>query len=186
MGIKSLKAVYPLFAYIMENEIWKENTDYNYTFLVSNLGNVKILENGIYEDVKERKDNSGYRVLGFMIKKNKKLITESFHRLVAETFITNPENKKCVNHKNGIKNDNRVENLEWCTYKENSQHARKTGLLKQYCKLNEKQVRVIKHLGSIKSKMNQGEIEEIAKIFKVNTATIKAIIQNKIWKHIII
>lgn len=67
-------------------------------------------------------DKDGYLCVG--IKINGKNTTRKIHRLVAEAFIPNPENKPEVNHKNGVKSDNRIDNLEWATAKENSWHKR--------------------------------------------------------------
>lgn len=76
------------------------------------LNKVKVLKNHI--------NNKGYASV--ILCDNNKYIRKCVHRLVAEAFIPNPENKPQVNHKNGIKTDNRVENLEWVTASENQKH----------------------------------------------------------------
>lgn len=76
---------------------------------------------------------TGYELVH--LRKNNKRKASTIHRLVALAFIPNPENKPCVNHINGIKIDNRIENLEWVTLSENMKHAVKNGLLDNAIKL---------------------------------------------------
>ena len=123
-------------------EIWKDIKGYEGKYQVSNLGRVKSLarmtssNNGSTKYLKREKEkilksriNSvGYPVVGLC--KNNRTKTVKVHRLVAEAFIPNLENKPQVNHINGIKNDNKIDNLEWCTNSENVKHAFRTGLNK--------------------------------------------------------
>ena len=114
--------------------------------------------------------------------KNGKIKKHLVHRLVAETFLDNFENKEQVNHINGIKNDNRVENLEWVTHSENQKHSILCGLRttkgekNSQSKLNELQVMEI-----FKDKR---PYVEISKEFNVSIPTISDIKRGWTWNHV--
>lgn len=107
-------------------EIWKDIKEYEGLYQISNLGNVKSLKRN--KLLKPIKDKDGY--LCVTLYKMCKLKEKKVHRLVAQTFILNPENKPQVNHIDGNKQNNVVNNLEWCTRLENIEHAWKIGLMK--------------------------------------------------------
>lgn len=113
-------------------EEWKNIEGYEEKYLISNLGNIKSLYdknmNPREKILKLRKGKSGYLYCNLW--KGSKSKTVKPHRLVAQHFLENVNNLPCVNHKNGIKTDNRLENLEWCTSKDNTRHAMKMGLMK--------------------------------------------------------
>lgn len=109
----------------MEQEKWKDIIHYNGVYLISNIGNVKNTITNKVLRIKYKK--KGYAFVGLSRDGNVKY--HHVHRLVAIAFISNPNNKPCVNHKNGIKHNNGVDNLEWVTHKENMYHAIKTGLI---------------------------------------------------------
>ena len=176
------------------NEVWKDIKDYEGLYQVSNLGRVKSLQrivSYVYgERMMEEKILKGsicvYGYLRVNLRKNGINKTIKIHKLVAQTFISNPDNKETVNHINGIKTDNRVKNLEFCTRRENNLHAYKTGLKCQRgennssSKLTENEVFVIRGLLEYTSL----KLIRISEIFEVSGRSISNIKYKRTWKHL--
>lgn len=164
-------------------EIWKPIKGFE-MYEVSNYGEVRSLpRNGTV--LKTRKlvgfiDSSGYH----QVLLTEKQVHKKIHRLVALAFIANPENKPCVNHKNRIKTDNRVCNLEWCTHRENVVHAYQNGH-KAQSKADHSQSKI----GEVESTIIQECIgkgfttKEIARYFNVSVNTIQSIKNRTHWTN---
>lgn len=105
-------------------EEWKEINFLNGKYEVSNFGRIRNTKRKTSRSTPISK--RGYPVFSASVGGRIKLI--NVHKCVAEAFIPNPEDKPCINHKDGNKQNNHVDNLEWCTYSENNSHARTTGL----------------------------------------------------------
>lgn len=163
-------------------EVWKDIKGYE-NYKVSNFGNVigkKIKTNfGVgYKIYDERKinpwlDKKGYNYIDISIYPNKKRFL--LHRLVAKHFLDNPNNYPQVNHKDGNKSNNHVDNLEWCTSKQNINHAIKTGLLKfSGCDNYRSELSKNDVLEIRKSKLTQRELSEKYKISQTGVSRIKS------------
>ena len=110
----------------MEPEIWKDIVWYEWLYQISNTWKVKSFHRWLIKVIKWIVNTYWYYNL--ILSKSWFTRWLKLHRIVAQAFIPNPENKPCVNHINWVKTDNRIENLEWCTYSENNLHAYRTWL----------------------------------------------------------
>ena len=163
-------------------EIWKDAKGYEGLYKISNHGEV-------WSERKQRLLKKGKSATGYykvVLYKNKKHKNFDIHRLVAINFINNPLEKPCVNHMDENKTNNHYSNLEWCTYKENNNHAR-----------NLKLYPILKSEKSPKSKLclndvlnirkycsnNIKERKEFAKKYNVSQRTIYDVLVFRTWKE---
>lgn len=164
--------------------IWKDVEGFEGLYKVSNEGVViSTPRQGSRGGVtKYYKMSHGY--YEYLLCKDGKMYHVMAHRLLAKHFIPNPDNKPCVNHIDGDRNNNSLENLEWVTYKENTQHAVRSGLFNNKgennpkTKLTDKEIYQIRDLHKHKV-YNQ---KELAEIYGTCRSNVSYIVRNKTRK----
>lgn len=168
------------------NETWIPVKDWEDRYEVSNLGRVRsLLDYHLRPKTPVLKKTyvgkRGYEVVSFY--RHKKMFLLKIHRLLAVAFTPNPHNKPVVNHINGIRNDNRLENLEWSTYKENTNHAFKIGNMKGTPGINAKLTK--EDVIGIKTDIKQGVLnKDLYLKYPILTSKNLWNIKNQTWKHI--
>ncbi|EHR93269.1 HNH endonuclease [Staphylococcus capitis] len=128
-------------------------------YYVNSLGEVFSyrLSNQKWKKIKPRKCTNGY----YAVSINGKY--PLIHRIVAKAFLENPENKPCVNHKNSIISDNSLENLEWCTYSENTLHSWGKGRMEGNRKITKN---IAGKVGKSRRNMSFEDATEVRRLYK--------------------
>lgn len=173
-------------------EVWKgliyDGKNYSEWIEISNLGRVRNPKTTTIR--KQNLLKSGYCFVSFSMGSRNKKKTFRVHKGLAETFIANPENKPYINHKDGNKINNSLNNLEWVTAKENTTHAYSTGLIvpkegqgHYKAKFSEEQIRFIRK-NHIKSSSKHGALA-LSKMFNVSASTMQSIVNYETYKNIL-
>lgn len=172
----------------MTVEIWRPIVGYEGLYEISNLARIKSLSKAgspgeQFLKLGAKDLSTGYS--NVQITKSSKPLTKRIHRLVAEAFLVKPEGLHCVNHKDGVKANNLLENLEWVTYSENVKHAYRLGLSKPpigeiqgNSKL--KTVQVLEIIELMKEGVSN---KDIASKYQIGSVNISRIRNGKRWAH---
>jgi len=168
----------------LDGECWKIVRDFP-NYMISNMGRIKRIKYGRGTTIgKILTPCISNEYLNIRISKNGKQYTKKIHRLVLENFnpVENMDKLQC-NHINGVKTDNRLENLEWTTQSGNMKHAYKTGLMDQKGEKNNASKIIKEDVIIIRKLANEGSLtqKEIARLFKVTQQTISDIKNKKSW-----
>lgn len=161
-------------------EFWKDVEGYQGVYKVSNLGRVKSLKYNKERFLKQEK-SKGYKRVS--LSKNNEVQRYLVHRLVANYFIINAHDKKCVNHINGDKLNNYANNLEWCTHSENERHSYDVlGKINQNRKLTKQAIKDIKE-NCIKgvNHLKKGNVSEFMIKYNVDRTTILNVYNKKYY-----
>jgi hypothetical protein len=167
---------------MQDTEIWKDIPGYENLYQVSNLGRVRKLPLNRFNVVKKLTIMNGYFTTR-LTKVRRQRKTSFVHRLVAEAFIPNPENKPFINHINECRRDNRVENLEWCTQGENNIHSlRVNNARRKYTvvSIDTEKIKKIIHLYYT----HKFPISKISRFMGIRSSTIKLLVESKKWRFL--
>lgn len=158
-------------------EIWKDIKGYDGLYQISNFGMVKSVRYNTNKILSVIHNTiTGYNSVGLCYKNRRE--TMYIHRAIALAFIENPTNKPHINHKNGVRDDNDINNLEWVTSSENHKHKYDVLGYKQHRRKHTEE-EVLKIRGMYRnSKISQIKLVEI---FNSNKATINKILKNKAY-----
>lgn len=153
-------------------EVWKDIPDYEELYQISNFGRVKNFKRNKLITI-----NNKQSYLKVILWKNNKMKNMLIHRILAIVFIKNPNNYPCINHKDGNKLNNSLNNLEWVTHSMNNKHAYDTGLKVKEGVFNEKDLINIKYM--VNSGISQ---RKIANKLNVDRSTVQRVISGKTYK----
>lgn len=177
----------------MNKETWKDIKGYEGLYSISTNGRVKrlardrIIATGVNKPLKEKEIKTFEGKLGYIhvnLWKNGKMKQHRIHRLIMLAHTKKPKDKNVINHIDGDKTNNKLQNLEWCTYKENTIHAYKTGLAKGKKGIENSQGRLTnEEVISMRKLYSTGNYtqKEIGEIYGISRRHAGDIVNEKRW-----